>query len=1382
MKKLVIYSLSSIVSLVASSSSVYLGLKIADNFKTASVEDDETVNIIDDTEDDISGNDEDEPVIEKSNFSKMVSYLATAKEIKASSINLNLYATSLSSPVTLSLTDTTIDISNKSQFNLKSSINVTYGNINETVLISYEGDTKTAFLTYGSKGFMLSISPTINGILSLLKTIGINVPSSIDGGDFDVSSLSSVLDDESISVVESNTIDGFGYTLTFPNLVIGKLNLSGLSLFLESDKDCNLKTVSINKTQGNDGKIKLSDSLSLSFSANLSASSNSSYTKNDSSNYNDITSSTGSIITTITKMVEEKKVDASFSLKLTDNSNKTNLSSTVDGYLKADVSKVSFEDLTKGEYELQLNHYNNTETLNNISAYYNNATTYLKINDLFKGKVTNSTIDDLFKLITNAENKQIFSSVTEELNMVLSKIDLSKLKSYDLNTYKSFIKDFYMDNSKLSITLNASSFSLGDYDIVLSFYFDDEKITSLQLEGLKYQNYAIDLSLNFTFPSSINFSPIDNSYKDYQGMVPIFNSILNYVNKRKISADYSLIYSSSSSDSYTVSGKIDVDLSNVSTLSISEGGLNCGNYHLTFNTKFKDNSQDLNLIFQDHNLYFDYNSGVFKQSILDTNIDMMKKVISSHSSMEDSLSSINKLLSEIKSSKQYQEDIAKLKSGSLTPLSSFISIDKDNLDADKLIVKLNTPYILQNTSYENKVGSITLTIDNNDKEIENISINTLIDQKNSISLSLNLHDYSDYYLLSADDKSLYKEITTADKLLESFYSLPIVNQKEFSLKLAGKVLDDQNRTVAEIASNSGIAVNANDTDNLEAYGNLTISHPSLDKLLSSSSLDYDKYANQKIRFKYQTLKEGSTLDGQFVAEYNDNMHIVIKSSTILDVLNNVKSADSSTNLLHRYLKVLSDTSSQTGSGLTDLIRSKDPTKLLEYPYITKVDILSDRVDIVLDGKLLDSSAKGVNQYISLYYTNDDNPHITKATIKGELSSKKIEATIALDDFTAIADPSVQSESNPSAMLLYNDDTKGKFVDLNGFSMLSKCLVDTTENNYFNLSGSLNAEVTILALFGMTLSTWIDARITVFDEHAYAYLSFNNDPSLNDDGSLKSLQSSSSSDYYKTEFFISEKEIEVCKTVHSGKNLVSEVFKTDSETFLGDAMYYILTYILNVDNKTGGTVAMANVYDSVNSSSSSSDKDSVHLTDDFSTCISTNTRYVDDPTNPYFHLDIDLEKVFDGTLSKKDLSLKNTTVDVYHQVASGSSSRTPLSKLKLNTTLGYSGLVSIKFSLVMNASLSNISATDAKSSSYMGRYYDFTTAFKNNFGGFTPFSNANDTFSTGLPLYDITGYNINKPLWFFKQPYSYTLKDNSSSAKRTFNSSNVSEQNKVFICY
>ena len=416
MKKFILYSLASIISLTASSSAVYFGLKIADNFKRV---------------DDIEEDEDNEDVVEESNFSKTLNNLMTSKQIESSSITLNLTSINFPGDLNINLSNVKIDISDLQKLSLKATINIKYNSIDETLNIAYQGNTSTAYVSYASKAYMLQLKPTLSSLISLIKGLGINIPS-IGSASFDLSSLTSAISLDNFKVTESNTMDGFAYTLDFDDMNIGGKVISGISLILESDKEFNIKSIRINENNGQNGKINLSDMVQLSLSGNVSARKDSDF-KNDDSGYTDISSSTNSIVTTLSKLLNEKRVDAAFSLDFKNNSTTGLKSSKVDGNLKVDLSNVALKDITKGEFELSLNHHNEHENLNLINAHYKNSTTYLKVNDLFKGKIRNSTIDDLFSLISNAVNENMYQEIEKQLNTVLSKIDLNKLKDIDLN-------------------------------------------------------------------------------------------------------------------------------------------------------------------------------------------------------------------------------------------------------------------------------------------------------------------------------------------------------------------------------------------------------------------------------------------------------------------------------------------------------------------------------------------------------------------------------------------------------------------------------------------------------------------------------------------------------------------------------------------------------------------------------------------------------------------------------------------------------------------------------------------------------------------------------------------------------------------------------------
>ena len=1358
MKKLALYSLVSFVSLAASSSTVYLAMYIQ--------------NAVTNNANDVQSSEEEViPVVEETNFAKTLNKAMKAKDIKIKDCKVSIESDQISSFVDLSLANLEIDISSLPQVKVKGDINVCYGDIDESLSLAFNSQDKMAYFTYSSKSFKIKSDSFIDSVFKVCKALNINLPDiSSKLKDFDFQEIASMFSSMSLDPVESNTLEGIGYTLNLPDLKIGESTISGLSIFLESDKEHNLKFVKILDNGSNKGKISIDNKISLSLSSSLEMKEESTYKDVDSDSYIDISSSTSSILTSLTDLFGSKKIDAKIKLDLIDEGEDRDLSSTVLGSIKADVSKVGLADLTKGEYEVSLNHLKQQELLNRIDAHYKNSTTYVKFNELFKGKIRNSTVEDLFSNLSNITGDIKVKSIENMLNTVVSNVDVNAIKEGNIDIIKQYIKELSFDERNFKLVVDANFFGFGDYDITLNIKTDENRIIALEILNLKYHDFTINFSVNPEFPGQIDFSPVHDDYKDYKSIVPIFKTIADYIEKKQVSADYSIVYLSSKK-TFSATGKIEADIKDIGE--ISKGTLTDGKYHLSFDTKAKECDHKLDLIYQDNSIYFNYND-VMRQSIKDTQLNEISEVIGKYSSSEDKtiIEKINDYVNELLASPQYDYCMTMLKKGSLSFLDKFIKIDASNTDPDLLVVDIDASYILQNTSLENKVSSIKIALSNDDKQIRRLSVTTAESNDESMSFTLDFKDYDSSFVLDELKKKLYIPVDNLSSIIESFYHLPIINEKRFSMLINGEVVDDQNRSLAKISDDSGVAIDVTDKNRPQAYGKMNITHPSLDSLLSQGSLNFSSYANQKLRFKYQTLGEDSSLDGQFVAEYNDKMHILLNKSSVLEVYDNIRRGDSPTNLLHRYLKVLTDTTTSSSSVLIDAIKSKDMTKLLDYPYIKKAEVLSDRIDISVDGKLISSSDEGKEEKISVIF-DLEKKCIKEVSIKGSINGMVINASISLADFANVVDPTAD-ENSP--MLQYNDENKGKFVDLNGLGILSKCLIDTTENNFMRLTGAFTLKGKIIGINAADLKTFFDARISVFDEHAYVHLSFNNNPTIDSQGNVTAVKTINDKGFYASELFISEKQIEICQTKNKSGTITSEVMKIDDNELLNNIVYYLMTYILNADNELPlGSTIMAQIYKAMYDQSASSDSSSVKLTNDFSTVISPNTRYVQDD-NPHFHLELDLNKVFDDTLSSAmSLSFSNTTVDLYHDVISNDI-RNPFTKLNLSTQLSFASMINITAGLNVDLGLDNIDAEKAKTK-HMVRYLQFTDAFKENYGGFKAFTVEDNTFSSDLPLYVINKINISKN-WLGVA--SYKVNDNSSVAKKTFNYSSADEKTKVFF--
>ncbi|MFA6861109.1 MAG: hypothetical protein WCR56_01835 [Bacilli bacterium] len=1323
MKKPLIYTLVSLMSLGISGTAVYFSCGVASN---ASGND---VNNGNDENNDGSAVTPEIPEIPTTDnsFSRMVNKLLTIGEIQFPELDVTL-DTASTDPIYLNFTNLSVDLANATtlDINFETGLEVKYGSsIDETLHLNFE-DSGYAYVIYYDHYYSFSAPTTVSGFISMIQACGVSIPNVASGSDVDLSSVISSAQSAADNIASSETSNNYGgvsYTIALDPLTIGSTTISNIDVVLDLDGSDNLVAVNTAKD------ITVSNGMSLGLNATCNFLEESTYTKVDTKKYQDLTNATSSILSTVAKIVGEKKTNVGIAISLNDGTN----DHVINGLMQADVSGVD-NDLTKGKYALSLTHADkatDATVSDNINVTYSNETTYIQLDDLFKGKVQNTTLSNVFDSLSSATGNSSYKGVTDELTNVLGKCDLTTLLSGDYSVYKNFLSSFtYTENTGFDMTLNAKAFGLGDYQIEIKVNLDEtnKKITSIEVNNLKYQSLTLNIALSpDDFTSIASVTPDD--YKNYSAIAPIFSTISNVISSKQVACKYALTYTSGS-DSYAAGGTIAADLSAVTSFDALSTTIDNGNYQLSFNTTVGNTTHALNMNYQNKSLYFGYDNGgtnaVFKNSLTDTSIGKMADVIKKETSTGDeSLTSMDSILDSMIKSTSFKTAISQLKQGYVSGISGFLSIDKDNKDANKLIVSVDVPKILEGTSYASKIGAITLTVNTDDKSISSIAVTSAINGTNSISFTLSFLDYvKTSYTLTSDQIAAYTPINYASELLQSFYNLQ-GDYTKFGIGVNASLTKDDSTIVS---TTGAAAIDITDTKSPVVYGNLALNTPSLS--------DSSKLAKQNIDFSYQN---DTDLDGQFIAEYNDTMHIMMHSSTVSDIYSQVETAKADQqNLLYKYLNNLNSVSNSMP--ISDAITNKNYSTLLAEPYIQKIDIADTYISLTVDGRLLNSEdTTGSTDTIKVTYDNV-NCHITGLSLDATYKGMNIKANITKKTYEEVTAPT---------MTAYTSETKDSFIDMDSFSTLVACGLDTTENNFFDLEGNVNVNAVALKYLNLSLiSTYVTAKVYIGDQNVSVYLSFNNgNKALTDSG------------FYCTEFFIQDDSIYVCQTKNKGTTgttdkITSEVYKTTATNISSNIVYYALDYVLDIGDLNFGKVALANVYKamSTSSSSSSSSSSSVTVSDDFSKLITSAKLNKD---KQIFGLDIDLGSILS---LGSDITFNNTNITLGYVTYTNDKDYTPFYAVQLSTSINaYNALtasVSTRFTLKQ---LAHVTSDEAKASQ-MSRYYNFIDSY---------------SAYSSKPSYAINSIgNFTTQTWM-GITNNYTVDDNSAAAKTYFSTYDAS---------
>lgn len=1334
----------------------------------------------------------------ESHFSTTFNKMIASSEISFSSLNLTLTTTE-SDPICLKFTNFILDQSQSSSlsFNVSTTLEVTYKAIDEKdIAIQYESD-GYAYIKYFNNSFTFEAPQTIGGVVKMIQAIGIALPNTNSGSDITVSSLKETLSQINVSQsdiksIETQTLTGYEYLVKIPDITIGSTVVSSPSITITSDTADNFTGLSSNEItistkNATDGTLTKKLSIALNGSGSLTSGT---YQSASKTSFQDITDATGSILTTLTSIASSKKTNVAITASLTD-SRKTDavLSSTLTGTLQANASE-TFSNLAKGEYVLTLNHSDSTKTLNTVKAHYVNDTTYLQLNDLFKGRISNTNVDSIFKYISDASGEKAYQGLSDILNHVVSDTAFKKLMDGDTSSYKEFVKSFsYTENQNFELVVNSSAFGLGDGTITIDCNFvtgtnaagetTETGVKNLTIKGLSYQKIAADFTFAFADYTDITAMTTEENatYTDFAGAVPIFTTLADMVGNKQVSANYSLIYKDNeNSVAYSANGAIKADLAKVTAdsaidTSTVQGWVDhygAGKYLLTasLNTgslasNGTDNGleHDVGVYYQDKSIYVGYNYDkdssqyILRQCLPDNQIGAIKTVIDKHANdATSSIDSMGTLLDEIQASDNYKNLKANLDADSLMGLEGLLSVSNDS--QGQLVVTVKPDYLLGTTSYAGKVSDITLTFNTGNSSLTSISVNgafissktvnnTTTNYTNTLSFTVTFDTYVDTFL-KATDEAEYTTLNNASQLVDFAYALPTQLEK-FGVTASGSIAStSEGKTTTISLANSSAAVDLSNKNNPQAMGTFNITHPFIG--------DNTKTATQKLEFTYAGTFDSTTStfsEHKFVGEYNDNMHISMTKADLDDIQNQIDSVKSD-NLMYRYFKYLQN--GTTSLPIYNIIKTKDISKLLAQKYVKTVTLTDTTITIAASPKLFDSSDTTDNTItLTISYTANG---ITSASISAPLTmtsssnvvtTSAISATINMVSYSAVTAPSFS--------------TSGYTVDMAGFRTLLDCLIDTTKQNYFHITGVLSVPVKVLGISSsLSLSAYCDARIFVADETAYAYLLFF--------AGSTSAQSLSTDGLRATEVFIKEKQVWMCQTKTSydktGGALwwttydyftSSEVFKTTQKEVVKNIAYYIFDYILDMSSKTilgisAGKQIMGAIYKSVYGTSSTN----VFNNNDFSQIISSATVNSAAGSN-YGTFSLVMGKsALNNLFSIPALTFNSdVTIGLNYQTKDSqgiATSSNPFTSISINGGLDViGGIGTITLSANFSLSQNNYATLTAAENGPMSRWKSFTDAFTNSYGEWA---------SDSRPYYTITSIDSN-----------CNMTDNASTAKIYF---------------
>ena len=1289
---------------------------------------------------------------------------------------------------------------------------------------------EACYVSFKNRNFMFNIPQNLSDVMEIIKATGLLVNNAAEStSELDLSSLLGSLqsiageitsDDPVVNAFDSSLVD---MDISIPDINIKNTRISNLKLTLTATKDAySLKGIStlgdgiVISTRA-DENHEFEEKMSISLGGSLSLREASGYqtlTSDDikNGNYISMTDANTSIFSTIRDIIGN---DADISLGASVTSKVVKDDSEISS-THFDVTGLMQMDFKGKKYALSLEHLSDkndsSTSLNSVSMKYMSGNAYFQLNDLLKAKMSDQNISDIFSSITQVTGSDLIEIFSNQANITLGSLDIDALKNGDMSQIQGLLDsgntyfDFDSSSNSFVLSIDGEYLGLTSSPIVLKVTCNDSTISKkgikeISLEGLNFTSYDADSGKKNITNVTLTLTPDEASpiesvndadYQDMKGAVSIFSSIADVIDKKKFYADYTLSYKDKINDGTTgnynvlsATGSIGADLSGVTKKDTILDSFAEGTYFLKMNATSGSTTHNIEMTYQDvnasHNLYVGYdtvyktdtttrNNTVFRNYLENAQLGEMKTILDSKTgtNVSSSLDDSSKILSLLSTSEEFNDMIEKIKKGSLKGLDSLVSItsgtiEEEGKNVDALSLTINTSRMFTSDSLLGKnLGNITIVLRSEDMSFKGISISTCISSDQEFSFAIDFKEYEDL-TLTTDELSTYTKIDDAASITSAFYNLANDIQK-YGVKIEAlykkdPVLDEEGN-VSEYGtalSMNGLAYwDLSDMSDPKVNGSLSIEHPYVE-IDSSLSVKKTK-ATQNLKFAYQDITdENGIKDGQFTADYNDSMHVMLHSSSVKDLVSTI-STTSQTNLLNSLLSKASDVTSSMP--IKDVISQSAPSLLLSYPYLEKVgiDSSSNTLTIQADKRLFDISSEGDLITLTIKYDDQNDPMIESISVDLSKENK----TVATASISLIS----YDESNLPSAMEYNDENKGKFVSLDGFRTLMKMAIDTTENNYFHVSGYLNLDFT---LFNGESQKPINLDALCFD------ISFDCSLYIDAEGGINCYLSLRQGDkklteagYYVTEFAFTSKDTstdEKAKYVYMnntrtdavlGDNdairyqITTDSYKVTKSEFESNILYYLVSQGLGIDDRIAGRTIMANIYHGLSEKTTSTTDTSssenvssltkdlkVNLGSDFSSIFSVYdenqnvSSLLYDEKKQRFSMNLNLNNILSVMVGDTSLfSFDDVSLKLYHMTrnnADGSTS-TPLYAMRLGCDVNVlDGLCKVSLKAGFNVVTDNAKNIDmayvnddeegkAYLSNKMSRYYQLISLIDENVNG------------------------------------------------------------------
>lgn len=1111
-----------------------------------------------------------------------------------------------------------------------------FKDIKESYRLSHSGG-DIFYTDFKNQVYTNSITENNNSVFNFLNSLGYQTPK-YETKFITFNNLLTILQDGLIEAKETQT--GAGYVLEYDldNVVFDNTILNNISLSLFFDRDYKITGI-----ETKNGKPIVTSDTTISFKSDVEIINKYEEEIFDKDKLPEENQGQSNILTTLAKLLLTESYDVDLDASL--NIDSTNID--IEGKIKADLGSC-YGNFLDGRYQIALDHKTNGVLANSIFADYNSNTAYLKVNNLLKAKVSNTTINNLVNLISNNSSFDLYKLVDQYLNPILEEDFFDDLMSngtegFDIN---SILGDVQISNDLVSIKIDGNTLGINS-DINIQVKLGGNLISRIMI------NFTLP-EINSSFAFSLKLNKFEElTYVDYTQyssitpVIPIFNTISKLINERNFKAGITF-NSVKNSQSTSLGFNVNADLRNVDFENI-ETFLN-GQYAIEDLKLYSENKNAETLAQKINGVYL-------KDSILYASTDLLqfsfktdsigslfavpglKESVEAAIKQMEIVQYIELALAELVNNSQLTKDLNTiLTTGSLLPLESFFEIEFINSSLTR--VGLNMDYLFNNNPslINGGFGQISLILNTSESSLNAINVLGINIFGNEISFQIELDPYSFKPVYPESTSTEYPRIDTLFDMAGDFLkeSDPLLLlKKDYKLNLDGAIL-----------TNTGSLTKINGDINAKLV---------TDDISLAGKVDVNSNGtNHNLKFKYydkENLDSGIS-SGLIIAQYNEKMHLKLNKSNPSDLIGVLKSIEPS-NLLYPYIEGVLDFLNPefVNSGVNQF----DVIEILAKNQISNIrlDLENKIKSITLD---LNSSLFG-DTFNDTYEIKIGYSYEEKELIFDELKVTNKTRT----DFFAI-DLSLKFSDYDEAYSLdsfkdYNVSIKNEFLDMDNIITLLKAGIKTTEQNYFDLSGTFDLNANLFSWnIGIGYHHDLIFRIKINkDARVEAYIKLGNKKSLNAD------------EFVSTEYFIREEldsngvYIPSCYIVQTkceyrsegwlwNKKYYSdysiEAFKVSQSELLSSTnkvpniIYYLVDYALVPDPKTflfmdTQGVVLGNIYSQIiNAEASTEPSAPIKIEELINKAIYDNNS---------FYLDFALDKA----VTLDGVTLKNVILDLTH---------------------------------------------------------------------------------------------------------------------------------------